>query len=407
MTMLNPLRYNALDATGAPTVKPNSLTAREAELVDRMRCGDFTQIDEVVVCISGGKDSTACLLEVLSLIADGIESGTLAPADAPRVTLMHHLVDGSPDEELLFDWPVTEAYCRALAAAFNLPLVMSWREGGIGAEILKKDAKLRPSTFEDSGTGELVRIGGLRGKTATRMMFPAIQADLSKRWCSAVAKIDVCARAITNDSVFSEAKVVVVVTGERREEGKTSKTGAVSGRATYAEADRHRSSKAKNAEQADRYLDEGKREVISWRPILGWSEQRVWQVIQTAGVRAHPAYEAGFGRTSCAFCIFGGSDQFATAAWILPEQWARFVAVEDATVAHHAADASSKMRGTMKSNASLRELVAKGSVYPAAKQAGLRDLLRSTSWPAELPIMIDPTTWTLPAGAFADCSGPN
>ena len=87
------------------------------------------QYDKIVVSFSGGKDSLACLLHLLE-----------AGAPAEKIELWHQAVDGQPGAaERFFDWPVTEAYCRAASQALGIPLRFQWREGGFKGELLKGD----------------------------------------------------------------------------------------------------------------------------------------------------------------------------------------------------------------------------------------------------------------------------
>lgn len=74
--------------------------------------------DRILVALSGGKDSVACLLALLE-----------AGADPARIELHHHEVDGRGPA--FMDWPSSAPYCRALADSFGLPIYFSWREGGV------------------------------------------------------------------------------------------------------------------------------------------------------------------------------------------------------------------------------------------------------------------------------------
>jgi hypothetical protein len=79
---------------------------------------DLGEYDHIVLCMSGGKDSIACLLRLIDM-----------GADLGRVELWHHLVDGREGSSLM-DWAFSEDYNRRLAEAFGLPIYFSWLEGG-------------------------------------------------------------------------------------------------------------------------------------------------------------------------------------------------------------------------------------------------------------------------------------
>ncbi|NIQ94906.1 MAG: phosphoadenosine phosphosulfate reductase family protein, partial [Desulfuromonadales bacterium] len=100
----------------------------------------------------------------------------------------------------------------------------------------------------------------------------------------------------------------LLITGERREESAN--------RAKYAEAEYHRTACRR-------------RNIIHWRAVIDWTEAEVWERIEKHKINPHPCYQAGFGRCSCAFCIFGNPSQFAAGRSLLPEQFDRIVAVEE------------------------------------------------------------------------------
>jgi 3'-phosphoadenosine 5'-phosphosulfate sulfotransferase (PAPS reductase)/FAD synthetase len=134
------------------------------------------------------------------------------------------------------------------------------------------------------------------GEPQTRMVFPAMVADLRTRWCSAYLKIDVAKKVITNDPRFEHAKTLIV-TGERRQESAN--------RSAYEEVKDYGSTK--------------KRTVHQWRAVLSWYEDDVWEIIERYRVRPHPAYYLGWSRVSCLPCIFGDPNQWATISEILPK----------------------------------------------------------------------------------------
>lgn len=221
---------------------------------------DLASYDHILVFTSGGKDSLACLLRLLE-----------AGADARRVELHHHEVDGRGAP--FMDWPVTGAYVAATADAFDVPLYRSWREGGFEREMLRHEAATARILFE---TPHGVMGAGGAGRPGTRLAFPQVSADLSVRWCSPALKIDVGAAVIRNQDRFLGRRILVV-TGERAEESPA--------RARYASFEPHRSDTRGGARRP--------RHVDHWRPVHAWSATRVWDTLRRHGVRPHPAYPLG------------------------------------------------------------------------------------------------------------------
>ena len=161
-----------------------------------MKAIDFSIYSSVVVAYSGGKDSTACVLDL-------IEQG--CPKEL--IELWHHSVDGKG--ELFMDWAVTEDYCRAFAKAFELPLYFSWKQGGFEGEMNRENSLTNPISFE---TPDGVKtVGGIRGKKSTRKMFPQQSGSLCDRWCSAYLKVDVSKAALNNQERFHHTKTLFVI----------------------------------------------------------------------------------------------------------------------------------------------------------------------------------------------------
>ncbi|WP_280300825.1 hypothetical protein [Nocardia abscessus] len=71
-----------------------------------------------------------------------------------------------------------------------------------------------------------------------------------------------------------------------------------------------------------------RRHVDTWLPIHGWTVQRVWARIASAGTRPHPAYAAGFPRASWVFCVLSSRAALVRAAQLFPELAAQYAAVE-------------------------------------------------------------------------------
>jgi 3'-phosphoadenosine 5'-phosphosulfate sulfotransferase (PAPS reductase)/FAD synthetase len=325
--------------------------------------GDILNYDKYLVMFSGGKDSVALLEYLIS-----------AKVPMDKIELWHHDIDGhvADEEKNFMDWPVTKAYCKAFADAFNLPIYFSWKQGGFKREMLRDQTLTAPTLFE-TPEGTVEQVGGTRGKLNTRRKFPQVSADLQTRWCSAYLKIDIAAAAIRNQDRFKGIRTLVL-TGERGEES--------SARSKYniIEADRSDLRGGKTP----RYVDH-------FRPIRDWSEQEVWDAMERLNVRPHPAYEMGFGRVSCMKCIFGNADQFASAAKI------------DPVGTQEIADYETEFGVTIKRKDSVEELVAKGTPYEGITPE-LSGLSMSKVYPHS--IIMEAGTWTLPSGAFGESCGP-
>lgn len=314
------------------------------------------EYDRFVIAFSGGKDSLACLLHLLEL---GV--------DRSKIELHHHLVDGR-EGSALFDWPVTESYCEAIAKAFGLPLTFSHRVGGLEREMLRENSSTAPVCIP---FGDGYKVLGGDGPLGTRLKFPQVSANLSVRWCSGAAKIDVFARYMTNDPKFREGKTLVL-TGERAEESKS--------RANYKRLEPHRSD-LRNGRVYQRHID-------AWRPVHAWSENEIWDIIKKFRVTSHPAYYIGFGRVSCRACIFGSKDQWATVREIAPGQFN--------AIANH----ERKFNITIHRKETVIERANQGTPYDA--DPFWVDIGNSRTFDA--PVFIDP--WVLPKGAFGDSCGP-
>jgi len=320
---------------------------------------DLASYQRVVVFFSGGKDSLASVLLLLEL---GVP--------ASKIELHHHLVDGdSADGPGLMDWPVTRAYCQAFARHIGAQFTTSWREGGIEREMTRLEQRTAPVVFYKDG--QRIEVGGTRGPLGTRRKFPQQSASLATRWCSAAGKIDVGASYLRNDPKFRDQRTLVV-TGERAEES--------SSRARYATFERHRTDSRNSA--AARHIDH-------WRAVHGWLEPEIWAIIKRHRIQPHPAYQIGYGRVSCQFCIFSSKDQWATNRAIAPRAFRRIAGYEN------------DFGVTIHRKLSVDALADLGTPYPAAQGIWV-ELALSTTFDAQ--IVVD--DWQLPAGAFGESCGP-
>ncbi len=322
---------------------------------------DLASYDRIVVAFSGGKDSIACVLDLLD-----------RGVPRERIELHHHDVDGQG--ECFMDWPSTTGYCRAVAQALGLPLYLSWRDGGFLREMLRQDEPTAPIRFETPD--RYVGAAGGQGPRGTRLRFPQVSANLSVRWCSAYCKIDILAALIRAQDRFIDTRTLVV-TGERAEESAN--------RARYPLFEPHRTD-ARDGRMR-RYVDH-------WRPVHGWSAQAVWSALQRRGVVPAPAYRLGWSRLSCAACIFSSADQWATLRFIAPAWFERIADYEDA------------FGYTIRRDRSIRALADHGRPYAATvTQPDLVSQALSRTWVE--PVLVSPARWRLPAAAFSEPIGPS
>jgi 3'-phosphoadenosine 5'-phosphosulfate sulfotransferase (PAPS reductase)/FAD synthetase len=314
--------------------------------------------EKVIVAFSGGKDSLACILHLLDL---GVSKDD--------IELWHHSIDGnvSAEDDRLMDWPVTSDYCVQVANALGLPIFMSWREGGFKREMLRNQTSTG-AVWTESPNG-LVRGESKGDKLGTRLKFPQVSPNLAVRWCSAYLKIDVAARAITMQPRFNQGRFLIV-TGERAQES--------SNRAKYKVSEPHRTNNRK-------------RHVTQWRPVLHWDEATVWEVIERHRVRSHPAYDIGLSRVSCMCCIFSSPKQWATIKVIAPEQFKKIVQYEQ------------DFGVTIRRNESVTQAASSCDALFVSDE--LRNLAMSEKF--TLPVIVGKNEeWTMPKGAFGECSGP-
>jgi 3'-phosphoadenosine 5'-phosphosulfate sulfotransferase (PAPS reductase)/FAD synthetase len=311
----------------------------------------------IIVAFSGGKDSLACLLDL-------IERG--APRD--RIELWHHDVDGRESDGFM-DWPVTRDYCKRVAEALGVRIYFSWKVGGFEREMNRDQTATAPIAFE---TPSGVRYSGGDGGPNTRRKFPQVSADLTVRWCSSYLKIDVCAAAIRNQTRFQRARTLVV-SGERAEESPA--------RAKY---------KPFEPDRADLRNGRVPRHVDRWRPVHSWPEARIWEVIRRHGIVPHPAYRLGWGRVSCAACIFGSANQWASLRVVNPTQFDRI------------ADYEVRFGTTIQRKLTVIQQADRGTMYPM----GVEDMRAAVATSFNEPIVVAPEQWKLPAGAFGESCGP-
>jgi len=143
------------------------------------------------------------------------------------------------------------------------------------------------------------------------------------------------------------------------------------------------SSATKTSSTSRAALSEGDRSRSFSRRFLTEAILKRW------GVQPHPCYQLGFGRCSCAFCIFASNDQMAPLRQIDPEGFEHIAAME------------TDLGHTMKHDRALHQVADAGTPYEAVTPERVA-LTMSTTY--DQPILTD--NWELPAGAYGDSAGP-
>ena len=133
-----------------------------------------------------------------------------------------------------------------------------------------------------------------------------------------------------------------------------------------------------------------KRLVDHWRPVHGWSEKQVWEIIERYSVNPHPAYRLGWGRVSCMSCIFGSPNQWASLGKLATARLERVAKYEE------------EFGTTIQRKKSVRHLAVLGQPYQwsdADAHAALSTVFNEF-------VIVAPGTWKLPAGAYGESCGP-
>lgn len=358
---------NKNNTSTAATTQQVTETARNFVLRYEDGSVNWAAYDVVIVAFSGGKDSLACLLHILDL-----------GCPREKIELWHHDIDGKGKD--FMDWECTPGYCRGVAAAVGIKLFFSWKVGGFEGEMLRQDAPTGAVAFETPTTG-LEVVGGDSKSLGTRLLFPQMSANLEVRWCSGYLKIDVAARAITNQPRFLK-KNTLFITGERGEESAA--------RAEYATEEAHRSDNRAGKKPRQRVI----RRVDHWRPVHAWTTGEVWEIIRRYRVKAHPCYRLGWGRCSCACCIFGNANQWASIREVSPAQFAKVANYE-------------KTFGKTidRNKVSIEEKANNGEVYSAvrANPAVVKEA-HDRDWDRNNTVIED--VWTEPSGMVGELCGP-
>lgn len=322
----------------------------------------YADYDKIIVFFSGGKDSVACVLELID-----------AGVPLKKIELHHHSIDGR-EGELFMDWACTESYCQVFADALGLKLYFSWKEGGFEAELLRDESSTNAISFENEHK-QIITSGGTSSSIGTRLMFPAPVASLQTRWCSAYLKVDVGDRILRKQLRFANGRSYLVITGERAEESVA--------RAKYKTFEQHR---VGNQNKSNRRVT---RNIDHYRSVHSFKEDRVWDMLKSYSINPHPAYHVGFGRTSCMTCIFGSPGQWATIREYAPDRFKKVLDYEKSF--NHTINMNGK--------SFIDNLADKGRIYDV--EEGYFEIANSRKYTEKIII----NNWQYPSGAFGENCG--
>ena len=160
----------------------------------------------------------------------------------------------------IVEWSDSLPICERLAERLGVELIVVRRQQGGLKQRWESRWRANVARYENLSTVTLVPCWST----------PAM------RFCTSELKTSKIHAALKRDF---RGLPIISVTGVRREES-------------------HRRARA---EIADRNVSSG---ILTWRPILDWTEAEVFDVLDARGVAPHPAdRQLGLSRVSCRFCI--------------------------------------------------------------------------------------------------------
>ncbi|KQU96469.1 phosphoadenosine phosphosulfate reductase family protein [Devosia sp. Root105] len=206
--------------------------------------------------VSGGKDSQSAVLAGFRYLDSIGHAG-------PR--LLVHADLGS------VEWNDSLPSCQALARHFSAELIIVSRKAGGLMERWEARWQSSLTRYRELSTVTLVlpwSTPGMRFCTSEQKTH-VITAELKRRF---------------------KGRQIVNVTGVRRAESAARAKSTITGWDT-----------------------DGR--ILTWRPIIDWSTEQVFDAIDNSGMAPHPAYRVfGMGRVSCRFCIMSNRDDMVAAA---------------------------------------------------------------------------------------------
>ncbi len=294
-----------------------------------MKSIDLCKYSDVLISISGGKDSQTILGVVMRMVKDQEYAGTVRAV---------HADTGA-------EWPQSLPHCKMLCEHYSIPLDVAVPYRALPAHIERRCKMLSESADPKPGWPNMQnRYCTSHCKTnaidkIVRAQHPAKPTKGSKpgwpsascRYCTSDCKrapIEKVVRANWGAKRGSGANILSV-TGERRQESP------------------HRA-KLPMIEESKR-LTAGARIVTNYRPILDYTLDMVWGHIADTGLPRHVAYDRGNKRVSCAICFLATDADIRNGAIECPELTAEYLRIE-------------KEYGfTMKNGKSLADILSEGN----------------------------------------------
>jgi 3'-phosphoadenosine 5'-phosphosulfate sulfotransferase (PAPS reductase)/FAD synthetase len=258
---------------------------------------------------SGGKDSQAMYLAIMTLVDLGIISPRqVRVIHADLGDIEHAGVKAHIKSTITQDLMIAQAYNKAGNAVDLFDMVRA-RRASLDAKG-NFDAPAFPSSAARFCTSDL----------KTGPIWREIRRD----------------RGQHHDRGLPNFDIVVNCVGIRAEESKS----------------RAKKIEIRGTLNLNKKNTNSKREAYDWWAIAGWTIDQVWSEISEAGQEPHQAYAQGNERLSCMFCIFGSVNDLRNAATLRPDLLQKYTQLE------------TDVRGTMFHGQSLLERI---EVNPAGE----------------------------------------